>query len=204
MPTKVWAEGEEVLAADFNPMVQEQVIPTFANASARDAAMPTPHIGQHCYLNDQRVLLQYTDLSVTPGWHRPWQEPWGFIKQVEVPDFRFGGWTGIAGTDHYFPVRNRLIRVTFNCSIYKDIDGGDAHCVIRMNASNGSQWIPVYDALVTLHQGWVGRPDCHLILDSAGWQGVWFHALATYGTAVTQWTRLSMEDLGPIGTPVMP
>jgi hypothetical protein len=42
--------GEEVLAADFNTMVQRQVVATFANAAARDAAIPAPTEGMTCYV----------------------------------------------------------------------------------------------------------------------------------------------------------
>jgi hypothetical protein len=56
MPTKVWAIGEEVLSADFNPMVQEQVVATFANAAARTAGIVTPRIGQITALQDVKSL----------------------------------------------------------------------------------------------------------------------------------------------------
>lgn len=52
MPTKTWAVGEEVLAADFNTMVQRQVVATFPNAAARDAAIVAPAAGMACHLAD--------------------------------------------------------------------------------------------------------------------------------------------------------
>lgn len=52
MPTKTWAVGEEVLAADFNAMVQRQVVATFPNAAARTAALATPTAGMLTYLAD--------------------------------------------------------------------------------------------------------------------------------------------------------
>lgn len=52
MPTKTWVVGEEVLAADFNTMVQRQVVATFANAAARTAALPAPTEGMLTYLAD--------------------------------------------------------------------------------------------------------------------------------------------------------
>lgn len=56
MPWKVWVAGEEVIAADWNQLVQEQVTATFATAAARTAAITTPKVGQITYLVDsQRV-----------------------------------------------------------------------------------------------------------------------------------------------------
>lgn len=46
MPFKIWAVGEEVLAQDFNDYLGEQVIATFPNVAARDAAIVAPNIGQ--------------------------------------------------------------------------------------------------------------------------------------------------------------
>jgi hypothetical protein len=50
MPYKVWAVGEEVLAADFNDYMQEQVIAVFPTTAARDAAILAPNEGQQCYV----------------------------------------------------------------------------------------------------------------------------------------------------------
>lgn len=50
MPFKTWAIGEEVLAGDFQPMVQEQVVATFPSTAARDAAIVAPKPGQCCYV----------------------------------------------------------------------------------------------------------------------------------------------------------
>ena len=51
--------GEEVLAADFNTMVQRQVVATFPNAAARDAAIPSPTAGMMCYLATPPALQVY-------------------------------------------------------------------------------------------------------------------------------------------------
>ena len=59
MPFKVWAIGEEVLAADFQAFVQNQVVATFPSAAARDAAITTPLDGQCCYLQDSHTFQIY-------------------------------------------------------------------------------------------------------------------------------------------------
>lgn len=45
MPQKTWVVGEEVLAADFNTYVQQQVVARFATVAARDSAYPAATAG---------------------------------------------------------------------------------------------------------------------------------------------------------------
>lgn len=59
MPTKVWVAGEEVLASDWNAYVQEQVVSTFPNAAARDAAILAPKTGQTCWIADAHQVQVY-------------------------------------------------------------------------------------------------------------------------------------------------
>lgn len=65
MPTKVWIAGEEVLASDWNQLVQEQVIATFATAAARTAAIATPKVGMLTYLADSQRLDRWDGV----GWY---------------------------------------------------------------------------------------------------------------------------------------
>ena len=60
---KVWTTGDLVSASDFNNYVQEQVIMTFANSTARDSAVSSPEEGMFCYLADTNVLQFYNGSS---------------------------------------------------------------------------------------------------------------------------------------------
>lgn len=60
MPTKIWATGEDVLSADFNTYVQKQVVSTFADATARTAALLTPTAGQLTVLLDTNHIELWT------------------------------------------------------------------------------------------------------------------------------------------------
>lgn len=199
MPTKVWAPGEEVKAADFNPMVQEQVIPTFANAAARDTAMPAPHPGQHCYLIDQRVLLQFTDRTTPPSWRRPWSEAWGFIASYAPQDFRFGTSAGyFPGAGFYgLTVPGRAVRIRMSGWSVKDIDGYDAHVVWRGLLGPPPHTV-FQDVVTTLHQGWTGHLAVEAVVPTdATWNQFHFQAWTSAGTASTAWLRVAVYDLGP-------
>jgi len=68
MPYKVWAVGEEVLAADFNDFLQEQVVAVFATTAARDAAILAPNEGQQCYVTATKTRYVYNGAAwVTSG-----------------------------------------------------------------------------------------------------------------------------------------
>ena len=60
---KVWATGDLVNASDFNNYIQEQVIMTFANSTARDSAVSSAEEGMFCYLADTNVLQFYNGSS---------------------------------------------------------------------------------------------------------------------------------------------
>ena len=56
---KQWTSGELVTAADMQSYLQNQVIGTYADAPARDAAIPVPVDGQHAWLIGPAVLTRY-------------------------------------------------------------------------------------------------------------------------------------------------
>lgn len=60
MPFKVWAVGEEVLAADFQSFLQNQVVPVFPNVAARDASWIAPPKGALCVTSDTNTLWQFS------------------------------------------------------------------------------------------------------------------------------------------------
>jgi hypothetical protein len=60
---KVWTTGDLVSASDFNNYVQEQVIMSFADSSARDSAVSSPEEGMFCFLKDSNTLQFYNGSS---------------------------------------------------------------------------------------------------------------------------------------------
>jgi hypothetical protein len=61
MPFKVWAIGEEVLAADFQPYLQNQVVAAFPSTAARDAAITAPVLGQMAVITAAPFPVQVFD-----------------------------------------------------------------------------------------------------------------------------------------------
>jgi hypothetical protein len=50
MPSRVWVANQELLAADLNSYVQQQVVATFANTADRATAMPSPTNGAMAWI----------------------------------------------------------------------------------------------------------------------------------------------------------
>jgi hypothetical protein len=59
MPAKLWADFERLTASDLNTYLAQQVVAVFANAAARDLALPAPVDGQIAYLADLDRLTIY-------------------------------------------------------------------------------------------------------------------------------------------------
>lgn len=67
MPHKVWAVGEEVLAADFNTFVQEQVTPTFSSFAQLQSDWPNAPLGASAITTDN--MTRYTHrVAGAAGW----------------------------------------------------------------------------------------------------------------------------------------
>jgi len=60
---KVWTTGDLVSASDFNNYIQEQVIMSFADSSARDSAISSPEEGMFAFLKDSNTLTFYNGSS---------------------------------------------------------------------------------------------------------------------------------------------
>lgn len=60
MPRKTFVSGEILTAADVNTNLMDQAVMTFADASARDSAIPSPSAGMVSYLADSESLQLYT------------------------------------------------------------------------------------------------------------------------------------------------
>ena len=65
MPFKTWVSGELVTATDQNNHLQQQIVATFADAAARDAAIIAPTEGQYAELADTGLTVRRS-----AAWHR--------------------------------------------------------------------------------------------------------------------------------------
>jgi hypothetical protein len=113
MPTKTWTVGEEMLAADVNAYLQDQVVATFANAAARDAAIPAPTAGQAVYLTGTGQLQVYAGVGL--GWRPPWSQPWGILDyQTRTTNQALASTpTTLLTTAALTIPANRMLRFTF-------------------------------------------------------------------------------------------
>lgn len=57
MPHKEWQEGEVLIASAVNTFLMNQMVMTFADASARGSAIPTPVEGMVTYIGGGTVQV---------------------------------------------------------------------------------------------------------------------------------------------------
>ena len=84
---KVWSTGDLVNASDFNNYLQEQVIMSFADSTARDSAVSSPEEAMFCFLRDTNTL-QFYDGSA-------WQN---FIGEGDITGISAGAGLSGGGT----------------------------------------------------------------------------------------------------------
>lgn len=193
MPTKTWVVGEEVLAADFNTMIQRQVVAVFANAAARTAAIAAPIPGMVSYLTDTGRLEQYSDKAGVAGWYPPWSTAWGDVFYADVGLAATTGPAFITGTMFTFPVLNRRYLVQFRAQGTKDGTAGVSRFQFQTNRGAGvlaEQTQPAADT-------WAASLHERYIATAATDTQVQVNVQTTAGTIITTWGRLVVTDIGP-------
>lgn len=193
MPTKTWVVGEEVLAADFNAMVQKQVVATFANAAARDAALPAPTPGMVCYLNDTGKLYLYSDKVAPPTWGQPWGQPWGQVMYVPCNQPNTTGPIYITGSQVTLPYANRNYVVQFRCMATKDITAANVR--YQINVQN-QLWLYAEQPIPS-NQVW----SCEITASvPTGTPNTTTGVVVstTAGGVDTAWGRMLVLDMGPV------
>lgn len=117
MPRKVFVSGEILTAADVNTYLADQAVMTFADATARTAAIPTPSEGMVTYLEDTNKLYVYTT---------SWEE-------VLAGSGTFSGITGV-GTLNAGAISSGFGNINIGTSTFT----GNGSGLTTLNASNVS------------------------------------------------------------------
>jgi hypothetical protein len=209
MPYKTWAVGEEVLAADFQTYLQKQVIATFANAAARDAAITAPVAGQAVYLTGTGQFQIYAGAGI--GWRPPFANPWGLLtyktktSNTTLPNSVA---TSILATDPITIPAGRILRVFAQHAIINTAATTTQSLALRidrgaMNALRRTNYVPGMVNATSVYGdtaiGYEATLEVNLAAGSYYWT---LSATATGGTAYVLGaadlpTELGVEDIGP-------
>jgi hypothetical protein len=83
MPFKEFVAGTPALASDINTYLMEQSVMTFTNATARDAALPTPNEGTFAYLtaSDHYTIYNGSSWVVSDVTWNAWTPTIGNLTQ---------------------------------------------------------------------------------------------------------------------------
>lgn len=120
--------------------MQKQVVATFANAAARDAAIPSPSAGMMCWLNDLSRLQVYTGV----GWREIVASSGGVYHGTATADS--GDVGNVPFAMPYLTVTLTLdvacmIKLSYNVTVAKGGTGDYVSCTVRDNdVEVGGTW----------------------------------------------------------------
>jgi hypothetical protein len=204
MPFKTWVVGEEVLAADFQSYLQNQVVATFPTTAARDAAIAAPIAGQLCVTTDTGTLWQWTGAA----WRKPWGSGAGELGTAAGnanATAGGSGWVAVPGAAVTVTLpAGRRIRVDATAYLNGDAIGQMGGVAVLLNGAAIPNFQGVWYCVAV---GTAGRATCTCTAIATSVAGANAFALAVnrqgaIGTNVTAiaphaGTGLVVTDMGP-------
>lgn len=198
-------DGDDI-TEDWGDAIRDRAFQIFTDTTTRDAAIPSPKVGQWCYITSTGSLLQYA--GATDGWRQPWNSDWGRIQTATITatSAAFTANADVSGLGATFTaVANRLYVVRFVGMVQSTI----AADRIRITLTDGTTTyramdadIPAANARVTLNF------DADVTGLTAGSKTLKAQAQRVTGTgsctvlaSATQFARVTVDDLGPNGNP---
>jgi hypothetical protein len=180
----------------------------FSDAILRDAAIPTPTVGNACVLADHGSFLIYNGTTV--GWTPPWNQPWGPVGPVgqavanQGPIIGFIDLTGLGVT--FTAVPNRRYRVTADVNMTSGLgslnvtlaltDGANVILKSKTAASAfAAGYMPFNLSFDTTTPSTAGSYTFKLRAERTGADTLTAVASATFPN------QLTVEDIGPNGDP---
>lgn len=73
---------------DWGNAIRDRALQVFADTTTRDAAIPSPLVGQLCYIGTTGLLLQYA--GAVDGWRAPWNTDWGNVGAATATSTQSG------------------------------------------------------------------------------------------------------------------
>jgi hypothetical protein len=106
----------QTIESAWGNLIRDRTITPFANAAARDAAIPAPVAGMTCYLQSTGELLTYH----AGAWRKPWNMPWGHVATVVIGQTLNipAGAQVVAGSAFSLPVAGRRYGIHCTLEVY--------------------------------------------------------------------------------------
>lgn len=185
--------------------VRDRLVNNFASAAARNAAIPSPVVGQTCVTVISGIPTFQVYASVTSGWCPPWNMPWGQVAYVSVTSTQSGITTladVTSATVTFTAVANRNYKATIVCRPSNstiDVDN-----VITLTDSSNTVLISGATINAATSAGYTFM-ESDVFQFSAGSKTLKMRASCPSGSltigGATRATVILVEDTGPNGTP---
>jgi hypothetical protein len=182
----------ELIESAWGNTIRDHVVNTFASATERAAAVPTPTPGMVSYLADTGKVEVYTARTTPSSWRPPWSSAWGLVQDVAVPDLaNVGGVVFVPGaTVTATTVVGRNYRLEFAANLAKDGIAGATTVRFQRGASPG---VP---GIFSQSPGWINRL-AYADVYPGGVDPVQTTAECNAGLVSLSWVRLRAFDVGP-------
>jgi hypothetical protein len=207
MPHKDYAPGNDVLAADFNQYIADQVVAQYPTRAARTADWPSPPIGALSHIGTGDIT-QGIEVWNGVAWRPPWNLPWGLVAPPAIRTTNQAGngafpidVAGLAVT--FTAIANRRYRVFTQLVVQQSGAGAGVQNVAIRNAANNQLAVVGGSAAAAYFMTWNVT-----VIDNPG-AGSTTYKVSVGTNAQTmdvsctpsQIAFLTVEDVGPSGVP---
>lgn len=128
----------DLLDPAWGDAIRDRAFQVFDTTANRDAAIPSPQVGQVGVITTGTNAGVYEYSGATVGWTPPWNTGWGEVGRATVTSATTGvtGFADITGLSvTWTAVASRLYRTEVKCRV-ESSNAGDAILVTICNTSN--------------------------------------------------------------------
>lgn len=198
------------IEATWGNAIRDRTLQIFASTALRDAAIPSPSVGQTCIITAGSAAGEYVYSGATVGWTQPWNQPWGFVSSASKTDDSnsISSVVNVGSlTTTFTAVANRVYRTSVNIPKIQQVSSNG---LVQVHITDGSNTIK-RSGNYSLYAGSAGDITTVSLSVvetgiSAGSNTRKVRATTSAGTlsilaSVTGGASIVVEDMGPNGAP---
>jgi hypothetical protein len=195
--------GDTLDPSGWGNAIRDRAAQVFSDTTTRDAAIPTPQVGQFSIITTGTGSGLYQYAGSTVQWRAPWNLPWGAIGSLAPSNATSASATAAdvsGGSVTFTAVANRNYRIFGECSISGTVNNDLGELALVDGAGTIKTGRGIVLATSTVADG---SSISFVKTYSAGSQTTKLQVRRASGTGTVTFSGLSIyiEDVGPAGAP---